>query len=120
MGDFDMSFGINVDPKIVEKTKTLGHNAVLAGMTGVAEFVEAGAKEDVPVDTGALQESIEAKVIEAKEPMVILSAGNDDVDYAIYPELGTSKMPAQPYMRPQLEKKGEIMAAFEKSAKEGM
>jgi HK97 gp10 family phage protein len=58
-----------------------------------------GAKRSVPVRTGQLRSSIRS----AREGAhLILSAGDSRAPYASYVELGTSRAPAQPFMRPAL------------------
>ena len=48
-------------------------------------------QQDVPVDTGALRDSLER---EMEGATAIL---HDGVEYGVYQELGTSKMAAQPF-----------------------
>lgn len=60
--------------------------------------IEADARQRVPVDTGALRDSIKGRVINQQSGEV--TAGGGDVDYAGYVEYGTVKMAAQPYMHP--------------------
>jgi HK97 gp10 family phage protein len=60
---------------------------------------ETYAKDVVPVDTGALKNSIRA---EPESDKVWIVAPH--TEYAIYVEFGTRKMRAQPYMRPAAEK----------------
>ncbi len=61
--------------------------------------VEGYAKDIVPVDTGALKGSIEAKSVEIGKAVIA-----PHKDYAAFVEYGTRKMKAQPYMRPAAEK----------------
>jgi HK97 gp10 family phage protein len=60
--------------------------------------IEADARQRVPVDTGALRDSIQGRVINQQAGEVV--AGGGAVDYAGYVEEGTVKMPARPYMHP--------------------
>lgn len=60
--------------------------------------IEAEAKARVPVDTGALRDSIKGRVVNQNAGEV--TAGGSAVDYAGYVEEGTRFMPAQPYMHP--------------------
>ena len=48
-----------------------------------------------PVDTGRLRNSITHKVVDEDSVAV-----GTNVEYAIYQEFGTSKMKAQPYLKP--------------------
>ncbi len=76
--------------------------AALAG----ANVIRDGAKEIVPVDTGDLKNSIIAIELPPDEHGAMVSAGGGDdmnVDYPCYVEFGTSKMEAQPYMRPSID-----------------
>ena len=75
------------------------------------------AKQIVPVDTSSLKRSIRVQRFAKKKGKFLttgVSAGGyiinpktgRRVDYASYVEFGTSKMKAQPYMRPALAKYG--------------
>jgi HK97 gp10 family phage protein len=61
--------------------------------------IEAGAKMNAPVDTGALKSSIKAE--ENGGPLHWWV--HDGVHYGIYQELGTRFMAAQAFMRPAVE-----------------
>lgn len=58
-----------------------------------------GAQRLVPIDTGELHDGI--RIIEQTETNG--SYGVTDVDYAEHVEFGTSKMRAQPYLRPSID-----------------
>lgn len=60
-----------------------------------AAMAEVEAKRLVPVRTGALQRSIKSTKIEIGKWKV-----SSDLHYAGFVEFGTSKMVAQPYLRP--------------------
>jgi HK97 gp10 family phage protein len=62
--------------------------------------VESGAKRLCPVDTGRLRSSI-THAVEQDEQGLVGRIGTD-VDYAPFVELGTSRAPAQPFLRPAL------------------
>lgn len=64
-----------------------------------AEDIEARAKEEAPVDTGNLRNSIKT---ESSSDGLSAAVGTH-VEYGIYQEFGTYKMPAHPYMRPAAE-----------------
>lgn len=79
------------------------------GLQKCGEVLREHARNYCPVDTGALQESIDFAVV---GKYVVLYAGGDSlthggsdkhVDYAGYVEFGTSRMAAQPYLRPAKE-----------------
>lgn len=64
-----------------------------------AKNVEEDAKSRAPVDTGALRDSIVAEKDEITEFKYII---HDGVEYGVFQELGTSKIKAQPFLRPSL------------------
>lgn len=63
--------------------------------------VERAAKRLAPVDTGRLRSSI-TNELGAEGDDLVARIGTD-VDYAAYVELGTSRAPAQPFLRPALD-----------------
>jgi len=79
----------------------------------VADDIEDAARRACPVDTGALVATIECEV-DAPALRMRLSAGDTDVDYAAYVELGTTETerhaatPAQPYLRPAVMRRIEL------------
>lgn len=60
---------------------------------------ESYAKQECPVDTGRLRNSITHEV-DMNEQCAIIGS---NVEYAAYVELGTSRQKAQPYLRPAAE-----------------
>ncbi len=60
--------------------------------------IEGEAKVRAPVDTGALRASIETS-----HPARTRSEVATGVEYGVYQEYGTVKMPAQPFMTPAAE-----------------
>lgn len=79
------------------------------GLEAGARIVETYAKILVPVDTGTLKSSI---MVDEVTPMQAVIAPH--TDYAEHVEFGTSRMAAQPYMRPALdEHESEIVQAVE-------
>jgi HK97 gp10 family phage protein len=62
--------------------------------------VDREAKHLCPVDTGRLRSSITNQLATDERGLLALIGTN--VDYAIYQELGTRFMPAQPFLRPAL------------------
>lgn len=60
--------------------------------------IEAEAKKRCPVDTGRLRASINTQ----KTGKMQVQVGSN-VEYAPYVEYGTSKMQAQPYLRPAVD-----------------
>ncbi len=77
------------------------------GLEAGARIVETHAKINAPVDTGFLRNSI---TVDEVTPMEAIIAPH--TDYAEHVEFGTSRMEAQPYMRPALdEHENEIVQA---------
>lgn len=75
----------------------------------VAREVGRDAKRYCPVDTGALRASIYAEVDgNVTRIWVGTNPRGDGVDYALFVEFGTSRMAAQPYMRPALFKRRKV------------
>lgn len=62
--------------------------------------VQATAKRLCPVDTGRLRASITESL--QRDAAGLVEVIGTDVDYAPYVELGTSRAPAQPFLRPAL------------------
>lgn len=73
--------------------------AITEMLYGLVEDVADDARRNAPVETGELQDSIHGEVV-GTEGRVSATA-----DHAAYVELGTSEMPAQPYLRPAVYKK---------------
>jgi HK97 gp10 family phage protein len=63
--------------------------------------VDRQAKRLCPVDTGRLRSSITNQL--ARDATGLLALVGSNVHYAPYIELGTSRMRAQPFLRPALE-----------------
>lgn len=84
---------VKLDADAAAKLQDLGDEYVASV---VLPKVEAHAKRIVPVDSGELHDSIHTEVSE--EGMFVVA----DADHASHVELGTSKMAAQPYLRPAL------------------
>ncbi len=69
-------------------------------MLGAAYEIEAQAKQIAPYRTGALKNSIATERV--NENKIIARVG-PHVEYAAYVEFGTSRMAAQPYLKPAAE-----------------
>lgn len=77
--------------------------AVAAAKAGIDTTMAQGvvlAKARVPVRTGLLQGSLRFQPAQLVGSRVVGWWGSFDVHYAIYVELGTSRMRAQPYLLP--------------------
>ena len=73
-------------------------NAKRGGLEAASLIVEADATLRAPVDTGNLRSSLTHRVVSDDEARV-----GTNVDYAPWVEGGTSKMAAQPFLRPALD-----------------
>jgi HK97 gp10 family phage protein len=80
---------------------------IAIGMTA-----ETYAKQECPVDTGRLRNSITHEVDMSEQAAIIGS----NVEYAAYVELGTSRQKAQPYLRPAAENHSSEYKALAQSA----
>lgn len=71
----------------------------------IADIAEQGleiARRLVPVDTGALRDSLHLEDADEEGGKRIVT----DSDHWIFPEFGTSEMPPQPYLRPIIDTLG--------------
>jgi HK97 gp10 family phage protein len=77
--------------------------AVLQAMDETADAAKSAAQERCPVDTGRLRDSIDAIVDQSggsqRRRLTLFAAA----PYALYVELGTSRMAAQPFLRPAMD-----------------
>jgi HK97 gp10 family phage protein len=62
--------------------------------------VQGGAQRLCPVDTGRLRSSITHRL--EQDGIGLVAYVGTNVEYAIYVELGTSRTPAEPFLRPAL------------------
>lgn len=70
-------------------------------MQNLGQAIGARAQRLVPKRTFALHDTISAETKrDGAKVTTTVGAGSGDVDYAMYVERGTSKMFAQPYLRP--------------------
>lgn len=83
----------------VGRVTGLAHERAEAAIAKAAADIEAQAKARAPVDTGLLRSSINQPPTGDSMRRVVESP----VNYSVYQEYGTSKMPAQPYMTPAVE-----------------
>jgi len=99
---FGMKFTSHIDTKRPERILA----ALWKGVDFGADRIEKRAKYFVPVDTGKLKGSIEIKDIPGGKSI------GPNTDYDVYVEFGTSRMAAQPYMRPALIESRKPIANF--------
>lgn len=86
---------------------TAGKALSKAAMAG-AKVIVSAAKARAPVRTHKLQESITAEVTEKSRDHVEAKIGPGKSGfYGMFHELGTSKMPARPFLRPVLDESEE-------------
>lgn len=91
-----MATRLKLDADAQAKLQALGDKFVAES---VLPQIEDAAKRIVPIDTGDLHDSIHTEV--SSDGMFVVA----DADHAAFIEQGTSKMPAQPYLRPALHTK---------------
>lgn len=72
-------------------------------MTNLGNGIARRAQRIVPKDTWALHDTIDTKTeLEGDSVVTTVGAGGGDVNYAMFVEEGTSRMGAQPYLRPAI------------------
>lgn len=76
---------------------------------------ESYAKQECPVDTGRLRNSI-TNAVRADEKAVYIGS---NVEYAAFVELGTSRMKARPYLKPAATEHSAEYKAITKQALKG-
>src|SRR5438034_2258318 len=74
------------------------NSAIAQGFAEAGQSMVSEMQTQCPVDTGALQSSI--AVSEASSQSLVIEAGED---YAIYVEMGTAYMAAQPFFFPVVD-----------------
>ncbi len=85
-----------------------------AALVAIGFTAETYAKNDCPVDTGRLRNSI-TNAVEMGENAVYIGS---NVEYAAFVELGTSRMKARPYLKPAAtEHSAEYKALAEQALK---
>lgn len=98
------------------KPEILNHlpDAIEVALEAIGLTAEGYAKDECPVDTGRLQNSITHEV----EGDAVFIGTN--VEYAPYVELGTSRMAARPFLAPAAKNHGEeYKELFEAAMKNG-
>ena len=93
-----MAIEIIIDLDELDIVKEISDEAVARALELCGAKWETDAKKLAPVDTGRLRNSIEHHP-EGTDTMIV----ETDVNYAIYQEMGTSRMKAQPFMKPSGE-----------------
>lgn len=72
-------------------------SAIDRAMEAVGMAAEGYAKEEAPVDTGELRNSISHATMDNKAVAI-----GTNTEYAIYQEMGTYKMPPHPFIKPAI------------------
>lgn len=83
-------------PLIIEQLD----DKLLEGVMEVAERTAEGARERVPVESGALRDAIH---VEAEDDWVAVVAGNTEAFYGHIVENGSIRTPARPFLLPAFE-----------------
>lgn len=93
-----MAIEIVIDVNELDLVKEISDEAVARALELCGARWETDAKQLAPVDTGRLRNSIEHHP-EGNDTMIVETG----VEYAIYQEMGTSRMKAHPFMKPSGE-----------------
>ena len=93
------TFTLSVDKGALDALTPTMRSALGKVVAKVARDIEGGAKAVVPVDTGFLKNSIQAKQISPLLWEVTVGAS-----YGAFVEFGTVKMAGRPYLTPQIER----------------
>lgn len=103
------SFRASIDPESLKKLEfAIGKEAerISAGvrhaLTEAAEAAVAAAKENCPVDTGFLRDSIDVVYSKDGETATV-GPQNKKAWYGVFVEWGSSERPAHPFMTPAVE-----------------
>ena len=99
---FNIQMKYEYIPNKTQKIKTLYERTIAYA----ADRMEIEAKAKVPVRTGRLQNSIRQWVIPDGRAM------GPNTPYDIYVEFGTSRMKAQPYIRPSIDNTKKLISQF--------
>lgn len=94
-----------------------GEILLTAAQTG-ALAVEGDARANVPIRTGALKNSIRREVVKSEPDIAVVkvTSGGRDVHggrpVGFFVEFGTSKTPAQPFMRPAIRRNRGVVGRY--------
>jgi len=83
-----------------------GNRLEAAGLAG-GRVIAKDAARRAPRDTGQAAESIDARIVDSQRHRVEIAIGPGRYDgwYLLFHEIGTSKMPARPFLRPAFDEK---------------
>jgi len=106
------SVSIHVNKSVLERI-IAAYDSNLADIGNrVGNELEGNAKRFAPVDTGLLRSSIHQEY-PGGDILAQIAILEMDCNYAIYQELGTYKMAAQPFMTPAIEQLAYLYATPE-------
>lgn len=108
MSDFDTQLKNAID-KFREFSKE-AETGIEKALVKAALVIEGDAKKNAPVDTGRLHDSITHRL--GDENGQSYAEVGTSVDYGIFQEFGTSKMPAHPFLTPAFEANKETITAY--------
>lgn len=95
--------GVTVNEDNTEEASRGIQRAIDRALEEIGLAAEGYAKRACPVDTGNLRNSITHAVASSEDAVYV----GTNVEYAPYVELGTSKMQAQPFLRPAATEHGD-------------
>ena len=105
--------GLDEAIKLVEQLGNAAAEALDKASGAGAEIVLAAAKQKAPVDTGLLRDSLTLKKSKVRKPHIksehVVTRGKGAAHFAPV-ELGTSKMKAQPFLRPAIDENKKSVA----------
>lgn len=101
-----LTYSITVDAKRLLQIGAQAQAKAERVLDVAALNIEANAKRNSPVDTGALRASIHV----AKDGKLSRIIG-DGVEYGVYQEFGTSRMPGRPWLGPAMESQRDAFLA---------
>lgn len=112
-----------LEKKLLSFEPKLGKKIIRQALRSGAKLILAEAKANVPVDTGALRDSLKVRAMRKRKHrygvMVQTSEGwfKGEQFYGAFVEFGTDKMAAQPFVRPAFDSEKE---AAEKTIVDGI
>lgn len=95
-----IQYSLTIDQAAIERLA--GGPDVKAGLEIIGQEGERVAKEHVAVDTGNLRRSITHELGQHDKLNPYVRIGTN-VEYGLFQEIGTERMPAHPYLRPAFE-----------------
>lgn len=103
--------GFRMDRAAVSRLLTGAEGPVARDLLKRAISVESTAKRLCPVDTGRLRSSITHAM--QRDGLGLRADIGTNVEYAVFVELGTSRVPARPFLRQALVDRGEAGSVLE-------